>query len=98
MELEVEKVAKKKLVASSLVLISLLAKVLKGSRLKKALALWKSHTRNTQVAETAFNELLEINHKHTTARYFTAFSILQRTCRRTIMEEFFEAFERIKVT
>lgn len=62
------------------------------------MALWKAYTSNTQVAETAFNELLEINHRHSFARYDTAYSILKRLTKNTLREEYMKAWIAIKNT
>jgi hypothetical protein len=71
-ELEVEKAAKRKLVSASLFFISLVQKSLRTQNLRSAMSDWQNFTLQSQIAERAFNEILEINHRHSTVRYQSA--------------------------
>lgn len=78
MDLEVEKVAKKKLVSASLMVICLFNSLYTKRRLIHAFSEWRSYILHSQVAETAFNKILEINHKHSAVRFHSATRILSR--------------------
>lgn len=87
LDLEVEKVAKKKLVSASLMIIAVTSNILKKNQMKQAYSEWKSFVTHTQVAETAFNKILEINHKHSTVRYMSAARILTRVFKNKSLKE-----------
>ena len=85
-ELEVEKAAKRKLVSTSLLFISLLSRSLHMQELRCALSEWRGYCLQTQVAERAFNQILEINHKHSCVRYATGINMLERIVRKDDMK------------
>ena len=82
-ELDVEKAAKRKLVSSALIMISVQQKLQRTLELKQAFNEWKSFQSATVIAESAFNKLLEINHKHSKARYETAVHIMNRVAKKS---------------
>ena len=87
-EVDVEKAAKRKLVSSALIMISVQQKLQRELELKRAFSEWKSFQKSTVIAESAFNKLLEINHKHSKARFETAVHIMSRVAKKSYMRDF----------
>jgi len=81
-EVDVEKAAKRKLVSAALIMISVQSKVNRVSQLKQALSDWRSFLLSSQIAEGAFNKILELNHRHCKARFSTAVRLLEKIARR----------------
>jgi hypothetical protein len=90
-EIDVEKAAKRKLVSASLIMISLQAKMNKKYEMKQAMNEWKSFLNATLIAEGAFNKLLEINHRHSNARFTTASNLLLHLFKRNAGRALFKA-------
>ncbi|CDW76403.1 UNKNOWN [Stylonychia lemnae] len=77
-ELEVEKAAKRKLVSTSLLFISLLSRSLRMTKTREAFREWSQYCEQAAIAERAFNQILEINHKHSKIRYETGVNMIDR--------------------
>ena len=58
------------------------ARLTRKFKLKHALSEWKAFQLTNQVAEGAFNKLLELNHRHSKARFETASRLLTKVARR----------------
>lgn len=72
-----EKRAKLKFLATSLVSSSNLWQRLRADRKRQAFNKWQYNVSIRKIAEKAFGRVLELNHRHTKARYTTAFHILK---------------------
>jgi hypothetical protein len=81
-EVDVEKAAKRKLVSASLLMIALQAKLTKKLMIKNAIAEWKAFIYGSLIAEGAFNKLLELNHRHSKARFDAATNLLTKTVKK----------------
>eukprot|EP00347_Sterkiella_histriomuscorum_P006294 403353320 len=81
-ELEVEKAAKRKLVSTSLLFISLLSRTMRLQKIRESFKLWSSYTQNAVIAERAFNQILEINHRHSKVRFESSINIIERLFKR----------------
>ena len=47
-------------------------------RMKNAFEIWKADSMCMKIAENAFNKVLQLNHKHASARFDTAFYLMSR--------------------
>ena len=92
-EIDVEKAAKRKLVSASLIMIALQAKLNKKHLLKQAMNEWKAFLNANQIAEGAFNKLLEINHRHSFARFSGASNLLELLLKRHHARTLFAALK-----
>jgi len=79
----IEKKAKLKFLATSLASAQNLFKKTQTHKLKQAFLKWQYNVSIRKIAETAFNRVLEINHRHSRARFKTAVYLLK-----TILEEY----------
>ena len=73
----IEKKAKLKFLATSLASAQNLFKKLSTHKLKQAFLKWQYNVSIRKIAETAFNRVLEINHRHSRARFKTAVHLLK---------------------
>lgn len=76
--MKVEKKAKLKFLATSLLYATVQEKTQNKLKIKEALALWKSKIVCSKIAESAFNQILELNHKHSDMRFDTACFMLEK--------------------
>ena len=57
---------------------------------------WKTFRNNALIAEGAFNKLLEINHRHSNARFTSAANLLQTIFKRHAARTFLAALYNIQ--
>ena len=72
----IEKKAKLKFLATSLLSSQNLFKKLNGHKTKEAFLKWQYNVSIRKIAETAFSRVLELNHKHSKARFKTGVFLL----------------------
>ena len=75
-QFESEKKAKLKFLATSLFSTSNLYKRIKRDKLKQAFLKWQYNVSIRKIAEVAFGRVLELNHKHSKARFKAAVHLL----------------------
>lgn len=73
----IEKKAKLKFLATSLLSTNNLFKRIQRQKVKEAFLKWQYNVSVRKIAETAFNRVLELNHRHSKARIRTGVYLLQ---------------------
>ena len=76
-QFSVEKKAKLKFLATSLVSSQNLFKKAQHNKIQQAFLKWQYNVSIRKIAETAFSRVLEINHRHSRARFKTGVFLLQ---------------------
>ena len=86
---QIEKKAKLKFLATSLVSSQNLFRKAQANKLKQAFLKWQYNVSIRKIAETAFSRVLELNHRHSKARFKTAVYLLQGLVENSAVKEGF---------
>lgn len=86
-----EKKAKLKFLATSLVSSHNLFRKLKLNRMKQAFLKWQFNASIRKIAETAFNRVLELNHRHSKARLRTGVFLIKNVLEQYTMQGAFNS-------
>lgn len=88
--LKKDRVAKFKLLGATLMMLSHVQKLYNHSKVSQAFLNWKHHANVNQVAESAFNKMLELNYRHANSRFETAAFLLKKSAVKQAKRSAFE--------
>jgi hypothetical protein len=93
--MKIEKKAKLKFLAASLAFISNQQTIQKKKTVREAFWNWKFEVLSHKIAESAFNKVLELNHKHSKSRFESAFYLLSKVQEKKCFHNLFGAFRAL---
>mmetsp|Transcript_29120 Transcript_29120/g.28170 ORF Transcript_29120/g.28170 Transcript_29120/m.28170 type:complete len:111 (+) Transcript_29120:2576-2908(+) len=98
--MNVEKKAKLKFLASALLFTTFLEKKVQENQQRAFLSRWRNNVYLTKIAESAFSKVLELNHKHSFARFkagsFLLKSVVKQSTKNDLKNSFKELLEFVR--
>ena len=104
LEVKVDRAAKYKFLGAALILLRSMEKRQLRLKMRAMFTRWKYNqrvskvsktpTKTLQIAESAFNKLLELNHRHSQRRFATACYLLERSVGKIIKRDGLESISK----